>query len=154
MTYGRQQTSGLLFLRIPLFHSHSGREAREGKAQKARLRLFTSRKDDFLHLFWAPLSVHGHISADVWRGPGMLLLCGSCSSCLCNSSALLCLSLRMAFPSAARRPPGAPLYILCLVLCLPENSGVCPRRKWSARTNLSPSLAPLPLPSVSVYLRR
>jgi len=52
---------------------------------------------------------HGHINADaLWR-PDMLLLCRSCFSCPCDSSALLCLSLRMAFPSAGESS-GGPLY--------------------------------------------
>ena len=84
-------------------------------------------------------------------------MCGSCFSCLCNSSALLCLSLRMVLPSAVLEGPLGFHYILCVVapLCLLENSSICPFRKSTTHPCLSVALRkhqrPLPL-SISVYL--
>lgn len=61
---------------------------------------------------------------------------GSRRGCLRNSSALLCLSLRMAFPSAGKSS-GAPLYILCL----PKDSSVLSwqeAEQWRTRFRFHP----------------
>lgn len=74
-----------------------------------------------------------------------------CFSCLSDSSALLCLSLRMAFPSAGESS-GGPLYPL---LCLLENSSICPLRKWSSHSCLSVALLKkhrCPLPSINTRI--
>lgn len=97
---------------------------RVGIFHACNLCLFTLWMDDFLRLFWAShvrpalsWSVHGHNSTDALWGPGMLRLCGGCFSCLCNSSVLLCLSLRMAFPSAGDPSGTPPLYPLRCSTC-------------------------------------
>lgn len=172
VTYGWQHASGMLFffskclMFTPILPRNTQRKHETVEIFHAcNLCLITLWMDDFLRLFWAShvqpalsWSVHGHNSADALWGPGMLRLWGGCFSCLCNSSLLLCLSLRMAFPSAGD-PSGTPPYILSVValVCLLENRSICPLRKWSAPTGLSVAhlkkhQCPLPPINICVFM--
>lgn len=99
-------------------------------------------------------SVHGHISTAALWGPDVLRLC-VCFSCLRGSSALLCFSLRMAFPSAAGSA-GVLLYPLrCCSSLFAGKQQLCPLRKRAAHWCLSVALlrkTPVRLPPINICI--
>lgn len=75
----------------------------------------------------------------VWAYCGMLCLYEGCCSCLSNSSALLCLSVRMVFPSAAKSS-GVPAHPLqCCTSPFAED-----QQRWPSQ-EAQPSHIPFPL---------
>lgn len=89
-----------------------------------------------------PLSVE-----HAWAYCGMLRLCEGCRSFLSNSSALLCLSVRMVFPSAAKSS-GVPAHPLqCCASLLAEEQQRLPSQE------VEPSRSPFRLSPLQKHRR-
>lgn len=144
---------------IPHIHSHSHYKH---KILMRTFMLFSLWIDDFLRLFWAShrlvsthRSLHGHIS----------VLCERQTCSACVGAVLVVFASHLHFYVSVcgwlfllLESPLGSHYVLCVValLCLLENSSICPFRKRTPHSCLSVTLlrkhqCPFPL-SISVYL--